>query len=299
MKKLIILSMVCCSVFSKAQQQAQYTLNQFNSSLEINPAYAGSNDDASASLRYRKQWVGFDGSPTTISFNGEGNVIKKKLGAGLTIVSDRIGITKSTDIDLSLASHVKVSETGTIALGIKGGIYTLKSDFSKLSNVDMTDPLYANDKISIPFVGVGALYYTKKLYIGFCIPKLVAFETATAQSPVSKPHYYLYGGYRVIINDEIELRPALLFKYVNAAPLEADIAVDFWYKKLIGLGISYRTSDSFNFTIKEKFGNFYAGYSYDMTISKLRTFNSGSHEVYLGYSFGKKGNPDRTDSIRL
>jgi hypothetical protein len=30
------------------------------------------------------------------------------------------------------------------------------------------------------------------------------------------------------------------------------------------------------------------GYAYDMTTSKLRTHTSGSHEVMLGFDFGKE-----------
>jgi type IX secretion system PorP/SprF family membrane protein len=298
MKKLIILAIMCSSLVAKAQQEPQYTLNQFNSSLEINPAYAGANDDASISLRYRKQWVGFDGSPSTLSFNGESKIIKKALAIGLTIISDNIGITKSTSADLSLASHVRLSEKSTISVGIKAGVYFLNSDFSKLTNVDLTDPLYVTDNRTIPYLGLGALFYTRKLYIGFSIPRLVSFENVAPQSTITKPHYYLYGGYRIIINDDIELRPALLGKYVAAAPFEADIALDVWYRNLIGLGVSYRTSDAVNFMIKTRFGHFYIGYSYDMTVSGLRTFNSGSHEIYLGFEFGKKGSPDRNQNNR-
>ena len=298
MKKLIILTIMCSSLIAKAQQEPQYTLNQFNSNLEINPAYAGANDDASLSLRYRKQWVGFDGSPSTLSFNGESNIVKKVIGIGLTVISDNIGITQSTSADLSLASHIRLSEKSTISVGIKAGVNFLNSDFSKLTNVDMSDPLYVTDKRTIPYLGLGALFYTRKLYIGFSIPRLVSFENVAPQATITKPHYYLYGGYRITVNDDIELRPAILGKYVSAAPFEADIALDVWYKNVIGLGVSYRTSDAVNFMIKTRFGHFYIGYSYDMTVSGLHTLNSGSHEIYLAFEFGKKSSPDRNQNNR-
>ena len=296
MKKLIILAIMCSSLVAKAQQEPQYTMNQFNSNLEINPAYAGANDDASLSLRYRKQWVGFDGSPSTLSFNAESKVLKKVLALGLTVISDNIGITKSTSADLSLASHIRLSEKSTLAVGIKAGVYFLNSDFSKLTNVDLTDPLYVTSNRTIPYLGLGVLFYTPKLYIGFSIPRLVSFENVAPQSTITKPHYYLYGGYRIVLNEDIDLRPALLGKYVAAAPFEADIAMDVWYRNLIGLGVSYRTSDAVNIMIKGQFGHFYVGYSYDMTVSGLRTYNSGSHEIYLGFQFG--GSLNRTQPPR-
>ncbi|MCX6286647.1 MAG: type IX secretion system membrane protein PorP/SprF [Bacteroidetes bacterium] len=299
MKKFIILAIMCSSLFAKAQQEPQYTLNQFNSNLEINPAYAGANDDASLSLRYRKQWVGFTGSPSTLCFNGESKIIKQRLALGLTIVGDWIGITQSTYADLSVASHLRLGAKGTLSVGIKLGVQFLKSDFSKLSNVDLTDPLYnTNASVFIPYAGFGALFYTRKLYIGFAVPQVVSFENVAPQSKIIKPHFFLYGGYRVILNSDFELRPALLCKYVTAAPFEADIAIDAWFKGMVGVGVSYRTSDAVNFMIKGRLGNFYLGYSYDMTVSGLRPYNSGTHEIYLGFEFGKKGNPDRKQNNR-
>lgn len=298
MKKLIILTILCSSLIAQGQQQPQYTLNQFNSNLEINPAYAGANDNASLSLRYRKQWMGFDGSPSTGIFNAESKILHKQLAMGLTIINDRIGITQSTSGDLSVATHVRINDKVTTAIGFKAGVYSLSSDFSKLENVDLTDPLYAIDSRTVPFLGIGALLYTSKMYIGFSVPRAVSFEKISPQSVINKPHYFLYGGYRVTLNDDLELRPALLAKYVRAAPFEVDIAMDVWYQNQVGIGISYRTSDAVNFMIKWRSGNFYIGYAYDMTISGLRTFNSGSHEIHLGFQFGKPDMLDRNQNNR-
>lgn len=296
MKNFFILALVFTSLVAMAQQEPQYTLNQFNSQLEINPAYAGANNNASLSLRFRKQWVGYTGSPSTLSFNAESSVVKKRLALGLTVISDRIGITQSTSADLSIASHLRIGEKGTMSVGIKVGVNLQRSDFSKLENVDITDPLYTTENRTLPYVGFGVLYYTRKLYIGFAVPRVVSIENVAPQSTITKPHFYLYGGYRITVNDDIDLRPALLAKYVSAAPLEADIAMDVWYRNLIGLGVSYRTSDAVNLMIKTQLGHFYICYSYDMTVSGMRTYNSGSHEIYLGFRFGKQGTPDRTNS---
>lgn len=290
---------MCSALVAKAQQEPQYTQNQFNSNLEINPAYAGANDDASLSLRYRKQWVGYTGSPSTLFFNGESKIIKQRLALGVTVVSDWIGITQSTSADLSIASHVRLGAKGTLSAGIKIGVEFLKSDFSKLSNVDLTDPLYnTNSNVFIPYAGFGLLYHTPRFYAGFSVPQVVSFENVSPQSKIVKPHYFLYGGYRIVLNSDFELRPALLCKYVSAAPFEADIALDAWFKGIVGIGVSYRTSDAINFMVKGKIGNFYLGYSYDMTVSGLSPYNSGTHEIYLGFEFGKKGSLDRKQNNR-
>lgn len=284
---------------AKAQQEPQYTLNQFNSNLEINPAYAGANDDASLSLRYRKQWVNYSGSPSTLCFNGESKIIKQRLALGLTVVGDWIGITQSTSVDLSIASHLRIGTNGTLSAGIKIGVQLLKSDFAKLSNVDMTDPLYiTNSSLFMPYAGFGLLYHTPKFYVGFAVPQVVSFENVSPQSKIIKPHFFLYGGYRIVLSSNFELRPALLCKYVTAAPFEADIAMDVWFKGVVGLGVSYRTSDAINFMVKGRIGKFYLGYAYDMTITGLKPYNSGTHEIYLGFEFGKKGSPSKKENNR-
>jgi len=299
MKKIIILAMICSAFVAKAQQEPQYTQNQFNSNLEINPAYAGANDDASLSLRYRKQWVGYTGSPSTLFFNAESKIVKQRLALGITVISDWIGITQSTSADLSIASHLHLGAKGLLSAGIKLGVQFLKSDFSKLSNVDITDPLYnTNSSVFIPYAGFGLLYHTPKFYVGFSVPQVVSFESVSPQTKIVKPHFFLYGGYRIVLNSDFELRPALLGKYVSSAPFEADIALDAWFKGMVGLGVSYRTSDAINFMVKGKIGNFYLGYSYDLTISGLSPYNSGTHEVYLGFEFGKKSSLDRKQNNR-
>lgn len=298
MKAILTTIALCFAFASWSQQESQYTQNQFNSNLQINPAYAGANESASLSMRYRKQWTGFTGSPQTFAFNGETRVNKRNLATGISIIRDEIGILQSTSIDLSLAIHIRITEKSNLAIGLKGGAYFLNSDFSKLRNVDLSDPLYADNKRTVPYAGLGLLYYNPKWYVGLSVPRAVSFEKTATQSKVNMPHYYLYGGYRIAVNEDIEIRPAILGKYEISGPFEMDFALAVWYKNAFAIGMSYRTSDAVNLLVKARVGQLYLGYSYDMTVSRMRTFNSGSHEIFIGFEFGKKGNPSRTQNNR-
>jgi type IX secretion system PorP/SprF family membrane protein len=290
MKKIISMCIMGFMAFTaQAQQEPHYTQNQFNSNLLLNPAYAGSDaDNTSFGLRYRNQWVQFQGAPTTYSLIGDTRF--KSLGVGGSINFDKIGIERITTADINLSYHVKTSSTGQLAFGMKGGYQSIKADFTQLVNVDVTDPLYAagNAKLGYPFIGVGALYYTPNFYIGASMPRIGFADQPTGRTKYSAVHNYLYGGLRVKANDDIELRPAILLKYQSKAPLELDLACDAWYKQRIGVGLGIRTGDAVNFMIKGNHNKFYMGYSYDMNISKLRQFNTGSHEIFIGYKIPKK-----------
>jgi hypothetical protein len=50
-------------------------------------------------------------------------------------------------------------------------------------------------------------------------------------------------------------------------------------------GLWYRHSDSFIMLIGIQHGVFKAGYSYDITISKLTSASAGSHELSVGMNF--------------
>jgi len=47
-------------------------------------------------------------------------------------------------------------------------------------------------------------------------------------------------------------------------------------------------TDALAFQAGARFWHFQAGYSYDLTVSKLTNATGGSHEVFLNYFFEKK-----------
>lgn len=298
---IFLFTAVIWSQYGFSQQEPHYTQNQFNSNLLLNPAYAGSGPCASVGLRYRNQWTGFEGAPVTFSGIGDTRVASDRLGVGITCNFDKIGIDKVFTPDANIAYHLPVNETGKLSLGFKAGASFITSDFSSLTGVMPGDPLYSgNAKATVPFIGLGALYYTEKSYVGFSIPRLVSFEKAGTRTKIAKAHYYLYGGHRFVFENGLDLRPALMARYEPQAPLQFDFATDLWYQDFIGFGLSYRTGDAVDFMLKGKVKKVYMGYSYDMTVSGLSNFNHGTHELFLGYEFcgGDTKNYPRTDNIR-
>lgn len=303
MKNILLLSIVFLLGWqlSYAQQEPHYTQNQFNSNLLLNPAYAGSGPCASVGLRYRNQWTGFAGAPTTFSAIGDTRIASDRLGVGITSNFDRIGIDKVFTPDINIAYHLPVNDKGKFSMGFKAGASFMTSDFNSLIGVNTADPLYTgSQKATIPFVGLGVLYYTELSYVGFSVPRIISFEKSSARSKISKPHYYLYGGHRFVFENGLDLRPAIMARYEHEAPLQFDFAADLWYQEFIGFGLSYRTGDAIDFMLKGKIKKIYLGYSYDMTVSGLSNFNNGTHELFIGYEFcgGGTKNYPRTDNIR-
>src|SRR5688572_12749490 len=91
---LLLLLMSAVAREGYAQQRVQYSQYMFNG-LVINPAYAGAEGPLSLTFIQRSQWAGVEGAPATESFSAHSLFKEKKMGLGLAIVNDRIGIHKS------------------------------------------------------------------------------------------------------------------------------------------------------------------------------------------------------------
>jgi len=60
-----------------------------------------------------------------------------------------------------------------------------------------------------------------------------------------------------------------------------------WIQDIIGLGVSYRTGDSFVGMFEIQITPVLRlGYAYDYVISNLKTYSKGTHELMLRYEFG-------------
>jgi len=295
MKKIIFTTVLALSsLLLFAQQEVMVSQYMFNG-LFINPAYAGSHKYFSASLLHRNQWVDFDGAPKTFLFALDGPIANEKMGLGFIVAHDQIGVTTQTDINANYAYHLKLGN-GNLSFGLKGGVsnYSYKTEELKVWD-DNDEVLVADQKNSfVPKFGGGIYYYSDRWYAGVSIPTLLAyqndkdFNVNIDQSSFLRKHFLINGGYVFELNDKLKLKPSTLIKYVKEAPVEVDINLSLFYDETIWFGISYRTSDAIIAIIEYQANKrFRVGYSYDFTLTEIGNYSTGSHEIMIGYDFGK------------
>lgn len=295
MKKLIITTVLALSsLLIFAQQEVMVSQYMFNG-LFINPAYAGSHKYLSASLLHRNQWVDFDGAPKTLLVSIDGPIASEKMGLGFIVAHDQIGVTSQTDINANYSYHLKLGN-GKLSFGLKGGVSNFSYKTEELKVWDENDEILMEDQQNsfVPKFGTGVYYYSERWYAGVSIPTLLAYEDENDfnmninQSSSLRKHFLINGGYVFDINDKLKLKPSTLLKYVKEAPLEVDINLSFFYDETIWLGISYRTNDAIIGIIEYQANKrFRIGYSYDFTTSEIGNYSTGSHEIMIGYDFGK------------
>ena len=306
MRKFLLFSLFAMlTTVVAAQQEAHYTQFMYNK-LSYNPAYAGSLDATCATAIVRSQWLGLEGAPESQVFNVDAALPDNRIGIGLNIARNTIGISTNYNADLSYAYRVPLGK-GNIGVGLQGSIRSFNADYTddrlistQSMITDASIPVGMQNKLT-PNFGAGVYYKEDKLYLGFSVPRLLEnnidfSEDATIISE-SIRHFYLMGGYVFDVNEKVQLQPQALVKYTENSPLDVDLNVSAIYLEKYMVGATYRVGGStrglpaesidilFSTQVNE---NFLFGISYDVTVSELRDYSSGSIEAMVRYCFKNK-----------
>jgi type IX secretion system PorP/SprF family membrane protein len=299
-KTLLITTIILCITFLNrkglnvfAQQDVQFTQYMFTP-IAVNPAYTGSRDALSILGMYRNQWVAFEGAPKTQTLNINAPVFNDKLGFGLNIINEKIGPTQRTGVFTDVAYRIKFKKS-YLSLGIRGGSDFYQVRLSSLNLIDESDQQFQSDFVTklLPNFGAGAYYYSDDFYVGLSTPRLVentispkTGNVITSQLSKEKIHTYFIAGYVKSINQFVKFKPTLQLKLTSGAPVSIDLNASFLFYEKLWLGAMYRYQDAVGSLIQFQFTpQLRAGYSYDYTVSKLRSFVGGTHEIMLGYDF--------------
>lgn len=291
-----ILFVLTLTSYSYGQQDPMLSQYMFNG-LYLNPAYAGSHDYWSSTLSYRTQWVGaeFEGAPETAIAAVDGPIRGQNMGLGVLFFHDRIGVVQQNCAQVSYAYQLVFKNKSRLALGVSGGFAQFNANLSDLLVWDGNDKVYAsNTSLFVPKAGVGVYYYGKRFYAGAAIPTLIAYQEDNnfaldvSESSFIRRHYTFTTGVVLDAGKVVKFKPSVLLKYVENAPFQADLNLSAVFKEMFWIGASYRTNDAVVGIVEfQTKGLFRFGYSYDFTVSELRNYQNGSHEIMVGIDFGK------------
>ena len=279
---------------SIAQTEPMYSQYMFNM-LGVNPAYAGSREASSFNFFQRSQWIGLQGAPQTTSFSFDQSILNKRAGWGIQFYDDKIGVEKADGINIMGSTKIQVSENGILSGGLSFGLMNYRIDLMNVTGrFTPNDPaFYSNLNKWTPSLGIGIYYNTDNFYAGVSIPnilksRLTAFDLIrSGLQKVNQKHIFLTTGFAIPINEDLKLKPSTMIKMVEGAPIEADFNTNVWLRDIIGLGVSYRTGDAvIGMAEIQANQNLRFGYAYDMTISPLKFYNTGTHEIMIRYEIG-------------
>src|SRR5690606_19301473 len=99
-----------------------------------------------------------------------------------------------------------------------------------------------------------------------------------------RQHIFLIAGAVFDISYYTKFKPTLLVKAVNGAPIAAEVTAQFLFFEKFWAGAMYRWEDAAGILLQYEINNrFKIGYAYDYTLSDIRKYSDGSHEIMLGF----------------
>ncbi|MCE9540098.1 MAG: PorP/SprF family type IX secretion system membrane protein [Bacteroidetes bacterium] len=284
-KGLIIVIMVFICGISSAQQIGMYS-HYFYDPMVYNPAFAGSGYATNATLISRNQWTGFKGGPKLTLFTLDGSLIAKKVGAGLTLISDRKGISNRTGGNLSYSYRLNINDNAHLRFGLSVGIMNHTLDFSGVF-VETTT-----------FDGnAGMVLVWKELEISAAVPQLIGNRVNYVDGDNIRLYYTqsrhimssLKYKFYIVKDKGISIAPQGLVRFMPNTPFQFDGNINLDWKDKFWVGATYKSdyavSANAGFCLYKRFC---LGYSYDFIIGNIGKYSGMAHEIMINFKFNER-----------
>lgn len=282
MRKVAVI--LCILLLSElyGQHMPVYSGYFFNP-VTLNPADAGFRKALDVSVTHRRQWVSFEGAPTTTTFVAHTALTKEKLNIGLSCNSDRYGVTSKLDVKALFAYRVFLQKDKHLSFGIAGGWNQYSNRWSEINSSVGGDPVFigGDDRRSCVTIGAGIMYRSPRLAIGLAIPELLQTNRGAQRF-----QYLVSAEYKWKVSQDITIVPMVAARHLIAAPAQPEFACTMQFREQFSLGLGYRSQDAVTLVSKFRINQqLEVGYAYDATVSKLRGTTGGSHEILIRYLF--------------
>ncbi|MCP4520265.1 MAG: type IX secretion system membrane protein PorP/SprF [Cytophagales bacterium] len=299
MKKIVFVSSLLWamlfSVNSHAQQNPLSGQYMFTP-MVLNPAYAGFHDMLSTTGSYRNQWRALEsGGLETYLLNAHSSLPLDKMGVGLTYVQDNFGIQQNSELTIAGSYRIKM-EHNTFAFGLQGGFVNYRLDYSKLNQKEFgADVAFQADEdginnITRPNFGFGAMYLTKRYFLGFSIPRLIESNHEVGYSLYLR-HYYGLAGY-VINLRKVKIKPSVLVKAVEGGAVSYDFNTSVLIYNTVWVGASLRDFSDFALMGQLSLSRYLkVGYSFEVPFNEDIRKAGGdniqlpTHEIMINMNF--------------
>lgn len=299
MKRILSVSIVflaanlyfCNEIFAQQIQYGnQYLINKYS----LNPAYTGNSGYFQAFANYRQSWVGVTGSPESRGVNVN-SAFMQNMGLGGSIQSEQSGIFRNSTANLSYAYHLKLNDAHLVSFGLSAGVLQNNTDLSGSKSLNSGDPIITNNQnvSSMLFdADFGLMYRFKNLNVGIAIPHLVpsAAKNDAGTFYTLKMHQIIHLSYSYDINKDWNVEPFVVLRNASTG-MFYEVSALGKYKDWVFAGITYRKESVIAANIGgNPFNNISLMYSYEFSANGMMGQSSGTHEISLGYFFGKNKN---------
>lgn len=305
MKRILLLIFIIHSVSIIRAQQFPLFTNYAVNTYGFNPAAIGVQKYGELRGISRNQWIGISGRPSTNIVSLSGRLRNAPIAMGLTLYNDLQGKIVKTGGLATLAYSQKLSKRSEIAIGFSGGFYKIQLKDNVFVEEEPDGVINgAQLGFNVPDISCGVYFKQEEgLFAGISVPQLyrkkIFFDPSVQRINTTQIVRQFHGivGYQIPVSDLMAIEPSVLVKVSpNNAP-QYDVSFRSIFNKTFWIGGSFRTEDAVTGMAGIEMPKWMLAYSYDFTISQLRSQSAGSHEVVLALRFGGKCKDTDGDGI--
>jgi type IX secretion system PorP/SprF family membrane protein len=289
-RKGLIISFVLFCVIVQAQNNSVFLpFNQYMfNTLLYNPAYAGAKESLSATLMYRKQWIGMKGTPEMLALTGHTPLRNNKIAVGIHVdnLSAGAGAERSNNAFLYY-SYRFLAGPGKLSLGLRAGGSIISRNLLDVDRKITDDPAFVDETFFLPNFGAGVYYYTDRYYAGLSVPFFLCSNDTIRKVSHDVRRYNFTGtaGVLLTLTENFKIKPSAYVQYTINNPVLYYLSASFiTFRDAIWMTGSYKSTGELigilEFQINKQLR---LGYAYDFSIGNLKGFMSGSHEILLRY----------------
>ncbi len=304
---LFLITFILGKSFAQDPEFSQFYANP----LYLNPAMTGITICPRAVGNYRNQWPGIGKAFNTYSFSYDQYVDALHGGLGLLVTADRAGGGNLNTTTISLMYAYKFNLTSHLQASgaVKAGYYQRRLVWENLRFEDMIDPQNGftlptaekqpdNLSVGVPDFSAGVfLGYDDLVYGGIAVdhlsqPKIGFYNDNSTILPMK---FTVHAGSVISLRTngsadedrEFSISPNILYQqqfqfhqlnvglYLTIDPFVGGL----WFRH------NFENPDAIIPMIGVHYKNLRVGYSYDYTVSKLKSVSGGAHEVSASWQF--------------
>lgn len=291
-KRIFIITTVLLVSLQTVRAQWDVQFTDFTTLKSFyNPAASGTDGLLDVSFAYSMQLAGYDGAPKTMYAGANMPVyfFGPRHGAGASLLSDEIGIFRTSKLAVQYSYNMKMGKEGRLAAGIQAGMLNETIDPSGMKLEDQNDPAFPTTSTTGKSVdlGAGIYYYNPKLWAGLSVshigePSLEMGERY--QIDISRTYYFMAGGNIKLKNTLLSLQPAMMVQ-TDLQSWREDFLCKVFYQyedRTFFAGVGYSPNTSVTAMIGGNFHGVQLGYSYQMYTRGVG-LDHGAHELVFNY----------------
>ena len=304
---LVLLMLLQLTARSQDAEFSQFFANP----LYLNPALAGTEDYNRAIVNYRNQWPSIDNGFVTYNAGYDQYFDKVHGGIGTLVNVDNAGDGKLTTTQVSMiyAYILQASHELFFSMALQATYFQRSLNWSKLRFGDQIDIIRGYDiatmetppessTVIAPDFSAGIVFGWKStLHGGIAVNHLTEPDMAFYSYHEDRVPMKITGHFGANISlmresmafdPDFFVSPNLLYQqqgkfhqvnvglYITRKP----IVLGAWFRH------NFENSDAFIVLAGIDYRSLKIGYSYDMTLSEIRSNTGGAHEISITYQFG-------------